>query len=77
MNPSAGSTHLERFREAYEAFKTYFLVPAVMAPDGSNARLLLELGIYKNSIHFRRSEDIGKNDIDRAVFRGELKGFPS
>jgi hypothetical protein len=67
MNPQPGSKHLEMFKQAYRLYKTYLLIPVVMKPDGSEARPILDLGIHKNTIHFRRVEEIGPNDEDAAV----------
>jgi hypothetical protein len=68
MNPAPGSNNLEMFKEAYRHEKTYRLVPAVLKPDGSVATPLVELGIIKNTIHFRRADEIGPNDPDSVVF---------
>ena len=67
MNPPAESNNLEMFKRAYREFKTYFLVPGTCKPDGSQLRPMLDLSVYKNSINFRRVEDIGKNDLDSIV----------
>lgn len=60
-----------QFKAAYRKYKTYFLSSAVMKADGSDARFLLESGIYKNSIQFSRV-DIGEHDPDLVVFRERL-----
>ncbi|HWZ44689.1 MAG TPA: SEFIR domain-containing protein [Candidatus Saccharimonadales bacterium] len=67
MNPSAESKFLEIFKEAYRHFKTYMLVPAIHEPGGSNFKPMLDLGIFKSSIHFRRVEEIDENDADFPV----------
>lgn len=67
MNPPPESKNLEMFKEAYRHFKSYFLIPATNKPDGSQFKPLLDLAIFKNSIQFRRVEDIGENDIDSVV----------
>lgn len=67
MNPAPGSKNLEMFKEAYRHEKTYLLVPAVLKPDGSQATPLFELGIFKNTIHFRHVDEIGPDDPDAVV----------
>jgi hypothetical protein len=67
MNPPPDSKNLDNFKKAYRAHKTYFLVPGTCKPDGSQLRPILELGIYKNSVHFRNTADIPQNDIDAVV----------
>jgi hypothetical protein len=69
MNPSPESKNLERFKTAYREYKTYFLAPGVMKPDGSHLRLYPELGIYKSLIHFRHVNEISENDPDSIVLR--------
>lgn len=68
MNPPPESKNLEMFKQAYRHFKTYLLSPGIFNPDGPNVRPMLELGIHKNSIHFRRADEIGSNDVDAAAF---------
>jgi len=67
MNPSPVSKNLETFQKLYRTSKTYFLVPGTCKPDGSDLRPILELGIYKNSVHFRNTADIVEGDIDSVV----------
>jgi SEFIR domain-containing protein len=67
MNPAPGSNNLEMFKQLYRHEKTYLLVPAVLKPDGSQATPLFELGIFKNTIHFRHVDEIGLNDLDSVV----------
>lgn len=67
MNPSPGSKFLDMFKEAYRHYKTYTLIPAVLSPQASDVKPILELGIYKSMIHFRRVEDITLNDEDYPV----------
>ena len=67
MNPAPGSNNLGMFKEAYRREKTYLLVPAVLKPDGSQVTPLAELGILKNTIHFRHVDEIGPNDPDAAA----------
>jgi hypothetical protein len=74
MNPLPGSKNIEMFKQAFRLYKTYLLIPIVMKPDGSEARPILDLGIHKNTIHFRRVEDIGPHDEDGAVLgTGKVK----
>ena len=77
MNPPPGSKNIEMFKEAYRLYKTYLLIPVVMKPDGSEARPILDLGIHKNTIHFRRVEDIGPYDEDAAVSGRVKRPFTS
>ena len=58
MNPVRDSKSLEYFKEAYRIYKTYVLVPAVLSSDDSSAKPILELGIFKNTIHLRQASDI-------------------
>jgi hypothetical protein len=67
MNPRPGSKYIEMFKQAYRLHKTYLLIPVVMKPDGSEPRPILDLGIHKNAVHFRRVEEIGPYDEDAAV----------
>ncbi len=68
MNPTPGSKNLEMFKDAYRHYKTYSLVPAVIKPDGSAVKPMLELGIFKNTIHFRQANEIDpKRDPDAPV----------
>ena len=67
MNPPAESKNLEMFKRAYRQSKTYFLVPGTCRPDGSQLKPILDLGIYKNAINFRKVEEIGPNDIDSVI----------
>jgi hypothetical protein len=68
MNPSPGSRNLEVFKEAYRIYKTYILVPGVLSSDNSSVKPILELGILKNTIHFRQVSDIDpKHDPDAPV----------
>jgi hypothetical protein len=68
MNPDPGSKNLEYFKDAYRYYKTYILVPGVLSSDDSSVKPILDLGIYKNSIHFRQASDIDPNhDPDAPV----------
>ena len=68
MNPAPGSKYLEYFKEAYRHHKTYILVPGVLSSDDSSVKPILELGIFKNTIHFRQASDIDpKQDPDAPV----------
>jgi len=75
MNPAPGSKTLEIFKELYRHYKTYSLVPAVMNPDGSAVRPLLDLAIFKSTIHFRQASEIDpEHDPDGvAVGMGRVK----
>lgn len=70
MNPVPGSKNLELFKELYQHYKTYSLVPAVIKPDGSAVKPMLDLAIFKNTILFRHATEIDpKHDPDAAVVR--------
>ncbi|MBN8550960.1 MAG: TIR domain-containing protein [Deltaproteobacteria bacterium] len=68
MNPKPDSKNLQIFKDAYKRHKTYYLIPAVMKPDGSAFKPIKDLGIYKSVIHFRKAADVGENDIDSVIF---------
>jgi len=67
MNPAPGSTNLAMFKQAYQHFKVYTLMPGALKPDQSDVIPIQGLGIYKSLIHFRRVEEIGPNDEDSIV----------
>ena len=68
MNPAPGSKNLEYFKAAYRHFKTYILAPGVLSSDDSAVKPILEVGIFKNTIHFRQATDIDpKHDPDSPV----------
>lgn len=73
MNPTSDSPYLRLFKDAYRHFKTYLLAPGVVAPDGSQLRPLLDLGIRKGRVHFRQAADIGPHDIDYAVIGAQYQ----
>jgi hypothetical protein len=62
MNPVPGSKNLKYFKDAYQYYKTYVLAPGVLSSDDSSVKPMLDLGIFKNSIHFRQASDIDPND---------------
>jgi len=68
MNPPFDSKNLELFKQEYKKHKTYFLAPAVISKDLKSMKPLFDLAIRKAKIHFRHVSDIGKDDIDSAVF---------
>jgi SEFIR domain len=68
MNPAPTSKNLQVFKDAYRLHKTYLLIPAVQKPDGSAFKPILELGIFKNTVHFRNVDEIHPpHDPDVAV----------
>ena len=69
MNPPKESKNLELFKECYKKFKTYFLAPGVISKDGQQLKPILDLGIYKGTVHFRHVSEIGDNDLDLVVLR--------
>lgn len=68
MNPSPGSRNLELFKQEYRKWKTYFLAPALISRDNKSMKPLLDLAIRKGKIVFRHVSEIGKDDIDSAIF---------
>jgi hypothetical protein len=78
MNPAPDSKNLELFKEAYRLCKTYLLLPGVLALDDSSVKPILELGILKNTIHFRNVAEIGSNDVDSIVLQSvAYRGLPA
>lgn len=67
MNPPADSNNLNMFKQLYRQYKTYYLVPGVVSEDGSLRKPILELGIFKSKVIFKKVEDIAEHDIDIAV----------
>ncbi|MDP3910121.1 MAG: TIR domain-containing protein [Gemmatimonadales bacterium] len=67
MNPAPGSTNLQLFRERYRQFKTYYLIPGVVAARSATLTPIPELGIFKSKVLFRHVDDIKDNDIDVVV----------
>jgi hypothetical protein len=74
MHPSAESKNLQNFKREFRRSKTYLLIPGTCREDGSQLSPIIELGILKNSVLFRRVEEIGENDLDSvAVHSGEVQ----
>jgi hypothetical protein len=74
MNPPVGSENLANFKEHSRRFKRYSLAPGVVSDDGTHFEPMLDLGIFKDVVHFRHVSDIGKNDLDAVVLStGEIK----
>ena len=68
MNPAPTSKNLQFFKDAYRVHKTYLLIPVFQKPDGSAFKPILELGIFKNAVHFRNVDEIHPpHDPDLAV----------
>lgn len=68
MNPAAESKNLENFKDAFRHCKTYMLIPGILSADNSSVKPILELGIFKNTIHFRQASDIDpQHDPDAPV----------
>ena len=59
--------NLQRFKDAYRKFKSYFLAPGVVDAKGALLKWSPELKIYKSTIHFRTVDEIGPNDPDHVV----------
>ncbi|MEO6815774.1 MAG: toll/interleukin-1 receptor domain-containing protein [Edaphobacter sp.] len=75
MNPLDGeSPHLRMFKERFNRFGEYLLVPATCNPDGSHLNLISSLGIRKRQIHLRHSSEIGDNDADTPVIHTGRQG---
>ena len=68
MPKEGHSGHLETFKALYKRHKTYWLMPAALSKDGSQLEPFPDLAIRKGKIFLRQSDEIGPNDIDRAVF---------
>lgn len=76
MNPPPESKNMEMFKQAYRCYKTYTLIPGILKADKSEVTPILDMGIHKNTIHFRRVEDIGPNDEDSSVLdSGDADAF--
>lgn len=69
MNPEPGSRNLEMFKEAYNRFNQFFLILGTINPDGSGLKPIMDFGLTKSSIQFRRVEDIGPDDEDSVVLQ--------
>jgi hypothetical protein len=66
MTPQAGSTNLSLFRERFEQFGSYLLMPVIQASD--SYLYGEELAIHKRHIEFRKTSDIlNRNDPDSCV----------
>jgi hypothetical protein len=65
---------LALLKNAYEEFGGYLLASAVCNRDGSDVNVNFDLTIAKRELFLRNAEDIGPNDVDRAVFIGSDKG---
>lgn len=64
---SPNSPHLKMFKDKYRQYKTYFLAPGVISPDGKKLKPLFKLGILKNKVLFRDASEISDNDTDSVV----------
>ncbi len=69
MNPEPDSKNLEKFKQLFRQYKTYFLAPIVISEDAKSVKPFLELGIHKSKIHFRHVSEIGEHDIDSVVLK--------
>jgi hypothetical protein len=70
MNPQPGATNLASFKDAYREFGGYLLAPATCKRDGSDMHVNFDLTIAKRTLFLRNTEEIGPNDVERAVFIG-------
>jgi hypothetical protein len=75
MNPKPGSPYLALFKEVYEEKGEFLLIPAILNSDGSMERIV-ELGIRKKSLIFRKSSDIPPGDIDSIVLHSGSQKRP-
>lgn len=67
MNPSRDSKNLQEFKDKFQHFKSYSLIPCVLH-DGHNIEVIEGLEIIKKNIEFRKYSDIkSKNDLDSIV----------
>jgi hypothetical protein len=67
------SPNLASFKDAYRAFKTYYLAPVIVDQAGVKVlKPILDTKILKGKIYFRHVNEIGDDDRDRVV----LGDFP-
>lgn len=67
MNPPKDSQNLSLFKRLYSEYKTFYLAPGVVSPDGKKLKPIFELGIFKCKILFRNVSDISEDDLDSVV----------
>jgi hypothetical protein len=62
------SPKLAAFKDAYRAFKTYFLAPVIVDETGTKImKPILDMRVYKSQIHFRKVSEIGEHDDPDSV----------
>lgn len=61
-NPSAN--HVDQFKQDFERYKAYILIPGVISGPTAQPQFFHELGIFKHQISIRDAWDIGPNDLD-------------
>ena len=73
MTPDS-SRNLEMFLELYDKFGVFFLMPAILPPDGDHEpELFTDLAILKRGITIRSAKDVGEHDIESLALR--IRGF--
>ncbi|MFQ3543710.1 TIR domain-containing protein [Halobacillus rhizosphaerae] len=66
MHPSNGSKHLDYFKESYQKFGSYLLLPGVH--HEGEVTILHHLAIHKKEVEFRKVKDIqSRNDLDAVI----------
>lgn len=76
MNPTPGSPHLARFKGAFAQHQRYSLLGASISATGQNLTIDFEQPIGKTLVIFKHVSNIGKNDIDKAIFVREASQRP-
>ncbi len=75
MNPSPSSQNLKIFKERFNLFNSFSLIPGVLHND-NKIEIIEGIRILKKSIEFRQYSDIkSKNDSDAALNEVLLKEF--
>jgi hypothetical protein len=60
--------HLDRFLAAYGAAGEFYLMPAVISPQGT-LTMFHELAVLKRAISVKDAKDIGPNDVEGLALR--------
>lgn len=68
MNPEPDSPYLANFKAAYSKQGKYLLILVSLVAGSPNPTPHFDLAIGKTEIHFRRVEDVRKNEADAAIF---------
>ena len=62
------SSNLERFLTAYGAAREFYLMPAVISPQGT-LTMFHEVAVLKRAISVKDAKDLGPNDVERLALR--------